>query len=112
MIAEYWAAWLGIELNFNKREDPRSATRHLGFFIVLIINFVTTTMIYRDRVVARFNKSYAHDSYRGLCPGKEHVGDAQIANLDQHSFPRILTVCATRGCWSESYLSRFVSPWS
>ena len=40
-------------------------------------------MIHRDMVVANFNISCAHDSNRGLCPGKEHVEDAQIENLGQ-----------------------------
>ena len=35
LVAEFWAGWLGIELNNDKREFPASATRHLGFFIDL-----------------------------------------------------------------------------
>ena len=35
MIAEWWADWLGIELNVSKREPPRTMTRHLGFHIDL-----------------------------------------------------------------------------
>ena len=31
LIAEFWAGWLGMELNADKREPPRSESRHLGF---------------------------------------------------------------------------------
>ena len=54
LIAEYWANWLGIELNHDKRENPRSATRHLGFFIDLKHKMVTITMKHRRKVIAYF----------------------------------------------------------
>ena len=92
LIAEYWATWLGIELNYDKREDPRSATRHLGFFIDLNHKFVTITMKHRDRVVAHFN-SNASDPKRGLYPGKEHTEVARVANLGEHCISRGKTLC-------------------
>ena len=70
MIAEYWATWLGIELNYDKREDPRSATRHLGFFIDLNHKFVTITMKHRDRVVAHFNRVMQAIRREGCIPVK------------------------------------------
>ena len=35
MRAEFWARWLGIKLNEDKREIARLTTRHLGFMIDL-----------------------------------------------------------------------------
>ena len=58
LIAEYWAAWLGIELNNNKREPPRSSTRHLGFQIDLQHKMVSITMKHRVKVLTYFNRFY------------------------------------------------------
>ena len=52
MIAEWWANWLGIELNVLKREPPRFATRHLGFFIDLKKKIVTVTNKHQRKVIA------------------------------------------------------------
>ena len=51
LIAEYLANWLGIELNHEKRELPRSTTRHLGFIIDLKHKMVTITMKHRRKVM-------------------------------------------------------------
>ena len=50
LIAEYWAAWLGSELNNNKREPPRSSTRHLGLQIDLQHKMVSITMKHRVKL--------------------------------------------------------------
>ena len=55
LIAKYWANWLGNELNHDKRENPRAATRHLGFFIDLKHKMVAITMKHRRKVIAYFN---------------------------------------------------------
>ena len=56
MVAEWWAGWLGIELNATKREPPRSTTRHLGFHIDLIKKIVTVTDKHRRKVIAFFDR--------------------------------------------------------
>ena len=56
LIAEYWAAWLGIELNNKKREPPRSSTRHLGFQIDLQHKMVSITMKHRVKVLSYFDR--------------------------------------------------------
>ena len=55
LIAEYWAAWLGLELNHEKRELPSSATRHLGFYIDLHHKMVTITTKHRRKVINFFD---------------------------------------------------------
>ena len=50
LISEYWAAWLGIELNNKKREPPRSSTHHLGFQIDLQHKMVSITMKHRVKI--------------------------------------------------------------
>ena len=56
LVAEYWANWLGIELNNNKRELPRSVTRHLGFQIDLEHKMVSITLKHKNRILAFFNR--------------------------------------------------------
>ena len=56
MIAEWWADWLGIELNVPKRELPRFETRHLGFTINLREKVVSITQKHQRRVVSFFNR--------------------------------------------------------
>ena len=56
MIAEYWANWLGIELNHEKRELPTRATRHLGFNINLHLKMVTITMKHRLKILNFFSR--------------------------------------------------------
>ena len=56
MIAEWWANWLGIELNVTKREPPRSKTRHLGFHIDLKRKIVTVTDKHKRKVIAFFDR--------------------------------------------------------
>ena len=55
LIAEFWAHWLGIELNHGKRELPSSATRHLGFDIDLRLRMVGITMKHRRRIISFFD---------------------------------------------------------
>ena len=56
MIAEWWAGWLGIELNVPKRELPRSATRHLGFHVDLKKKILTVTDKHKRKVIAFFDR--------------------------------------------------------
>ena len=56
LIAEFWAQWLGIELNSNKRESVRSVTRHLGFQVDLSEKVITVTTKHRRKVVAFFDR--------------------------------------------------------
>ena len=55
LVAEFWACWLGIELNDDKRELPASATRHLGFFIDLKRKAVMITQKHKRKVKVYFN---------------------------------------------------------
>ena len=59
MIAEYWARWLGIELNEGKREPPCTATRHLGFFVDLKRKMVSVTNKHRRKLISFFDKFLA-----------------------------------------------------
>ena len=43
LVEEFWAGWLGIELNADKREPPRSQSRHLGFTVDLRRKLVAVT---------------------------------------------------------------------
>ena len=56
MIAEYWADWLGIELNHDKRVLPISATRHLGFFVDLDKKMIAVTGKHRVKIIKFFDK--------------------------------------------------------
>ena len=56
LVAEFWAKWLGIELNDDKRELPRSNTRHLGFEIDLVQKMVAVTTKHQRRVIAFFDR--------------------------------------------------------
>ena len=55
LIAEYWADWLGIELNRDKRELPRTNTRHLGFGVDLIRKSVSITDKQKAKILQRFD---------------------------------------------------------
>ena len=56
MIAEWWANWLGIELNGPKRELPRMETRHLGFTINLKEKVISITQKHQRRIVSFFSQ--------------------------------------------------------
>ena len=56
MVAEWWAAWLGIELNNSKREHPRTGTRHLGFHIDLKENIIRVTQKHKQKIIEFFNR--------------------------------------------------------
>ena len=56
LIAEWWANWLGIELNTSNREPPRIETRHLGFSIHLKEKVITVTQKHRRRILAFFDR--------------------------------------------------------
>lgn len=56
MIAEFWARWLGIELNEHKREPPRSSTRHLGFFIDLQKQDISITEKQKCKILGYFDQ--------------------------------------------------------
>ena len=53
MIAEYWAEWLGVELNQGKRVLPQSA---LGFFVDLNEKTIAVTGKHRVKIVKFFDK--------------------------------------------------------
>ena len=55
LVAEFWANWLGIQLNNDKRELPASATRHLGFYIDLKRKAVLITVKHRRKIAVYFN---------------------------------------------------------
>ena len=55
-MAEWWAAWLGIELNTEKRELASSKTRHLGFMVDLRRKLVMVTSKHRRKFVAFFDR--------------------------------------------------------
>ena len=59
LVAEFWAKWLGIELNDNKRELPQTQTRHLGFHIDLRGKMLAITQKHKRKVVAHFNNILA-----------------------------------------------------
>ena len=54
-MAEYWANWLGIQLNYDKREVASTATRHLGFFIDLKRKAVMITQKHRRKIIRYFD---------------------------------------------------------
>ena len=56
LIAEFWADWLGIELNSDKREPVLSETRHLGFSIDLREKMLSVTNKHSRRIIEFFNR--------------------------------------------------------
>ena len=54
LVAEFWARWLGIQLNLDKRELPSSSTRHLGFVVELKRKVVMVTQKHRRKITAYF----------------------------------------------------------
>ena len=56
LIAEYWADWVGIELNIHKCEPCKTQKRHLGFQVDLTMKVVSITTKHSRRVVAYFNR--------------------------------------------------------
>ena len=56
MVAEWWAAWLGIELNDAKRELPRTGTRHLGFHIDLREKMIRVTQKHKQKIMGFFDR--------------------------------------------------------
>ena len=56
MVAEYWAFWLGIQLNFDKRELPSTETRHLGFNIDLVRKVVLITEKHSRKILSFFDQ--------------------------------------------------------
>ena len=55
LVAEFWADWLGIQLNNDKRELQASATRHLGFFIDLKRKAVMITRKHKRKIAGHFD---------------------------------------------------------
>ena len=70
LIAEYWARWLGMELNDDKREEPRSSTRHLGFSVDLKRKMVAVTAKHRRKVVSFFDRFLLKIRGKGGLPVK------------------------------------------
>ena len=56
MVAEFWARWLGIQLNDEKRELALSTTRHLGFAIDLKLKMVKITDKHRRKIFSYFDR--------------------------------------------------------
>ena len=56
LVAEYWASWLGIQLNYGKRKLPSSEVQHLGFEINLARKVVLVTQKHRSRVSNFFDQ--------------------------------------------------------
>ena len=56
LVAEYWADWLGIELNEDKREPVQASTRHLGFFLDLTDKMLSVTEKHKRKIIAQFNR--------------------------------------------------------
>ena len=59
LVAEFWARWLGIELNEGKREVARSETRHLGFFIDLKLKLIHITSKHKSKILTFFSRFHA-----------------------------------------------------
>ena len=55
LVAEFWADWLGVELNTDKREPPRSRSRHLGFIVDLGLKLVAVTQKHKRKLLAIFS---------------------------------------------------------
>ena len=68
LIAEWWAKWLGIELNDGKRELPCASTRHLGFEINLKNKFVGVTEKHSRRFVVFFSQFMLSVKNNGRIP--------------------------------------------
>ena len=68
LIAEYWAKWLGIELNHDKRELQSHATRYLVFKIDLRLRMVAITMKHRRRIVSFFDELMVTTRKNGRIP--------------------------------------------
>ena len=54
LIAEYWARWLGIQLNTDKRELPSSSTHHLGFVVDLERKVLMVMIKHRRKITGYF----------------------------------------------------------
>ena len=71
LIAEWWADWLGIELNHDKREPVLTATRHLGFAMDLEGKMLSVTKKHHRKIIAHFNRFLAIVRGRGRIRVKE-----------------------------------------
>lgn len=56
MRAEFWARWLGIKLNEDKREIARLTTRHLGFMIDLKLKAAEITAKHQGKILIFFDR--------------------------------------------------------
>ena len=56
MVAKFWARWLGIQLNEDKRELARSSTRHLGFMIDLKLKVAKITAKHKGKILVFFDR--------------------------------------------------------
>ena len=56
LVAEFWARWLGIELNEGNKEPPRTSTRLLGFQIDLRNKLVSITKKQKDKILGYFDQ--------------------------------------------------------
>ena len=55
LVAEFWACWLGIQLNREKRALPSPFSRHLGFQIHLKHKMVKVTLKHRRKIAVFFD---------------------------------------------------------
>ena len=64
LVAEFWAALLGIQLNEGKRELPRTATRHPGFFIDLTRKAIFITQKHKRKITLYFDNFHVAEKKR------------------------------------------------
>ena len=84
LVAEYWAEWLGIELNAHKREPCKTETRHLGFRLNLAEKVITITTKHSRKVRVLLEDFNVHKKI-GLHPGQGVAEDVGTADMDKYS---------------------------
>ena len=87
LVAEFWANWLGIQLNNDKRELPASATRHLGFFIDLQRKAVMITQKHKRKITVFFDNFLVAARKKERLSIRGGAENAWSADLDQFGFP-------------------------
>ena len=92
LVAEWWAKWLGIELNDDKRELPRTSTRHLGFQIDLRNKIVSVTTKHRQRCISFFDLFMACVRTKGRIPTKKLQKIFGFTDMDKHGVQSDATI--------------------
>ena len=85
-MAEWWAAWLGIELNTEKRELASSKTRHLGFMVDLRRKLVMVTSKHRRKFVAFFDRFLMTVRTHGSICVRDYAENVGPTDLDWYRF--------------------------